>query len=188
MFLNVIRWEGRRHPWNKRPRSYLFGRKMAGGPCGKEEFSPYSVSDPSLRECLQIPWQSRDKVSRPHFLLLPLAACSFVADWSFQPVLGSEYPFLRGTNLVRAAGCSQTMEEWKLQRPPILIYVSQLVFSNPQQSFVWMIRGWGGQCATQGRGRPAVSCVSKLSRQIRVLPCVIATWILTEWLAKRYGQ
>lgn len=117
-----------------------------------------------------------------------LAASSFVADWSFQPVLGSEHPFLCGANLVRAAGCSQTMEEWKLQRPPILIYVSQLVFSNPQQSFVWMIRGWGGQCATQGRGRPAVSCVSKLSWQIRVLPCVIATCILTEWLAKRYGQ
>lgn len=72
-----------------------------------------------------------------------LAASSFVADWSFQPVLGSEHPFLCGANLVRAAGCSQTVEEWKLQRPPILIYVSQLVFSNPQQSSVWMIRGWG---------------------------------------------
>lgn len=93
------------------------------------------------------------------FFFLLVAACSFVADLSFRPALGREYPSLCGTNLLMVAGCCKTMGKWKIQRPSILLYVSQLVFSNPQQSFVWMIRQCGKASAPPGALEEQPTCV-----------------------------
>lgn len=148
------------------------------GPHGKEFFVD-SVSDPSLCECLQIPCQSCARVSLASFSPSFFSHLLFYSWLIFPDCSGREHPSLCATNLVKAVGCSQTVGEWKIQKPSILLDISQLVFSNPQQSFVWMIRGWEGQTASQGHGRAVDSCVSKLTWQIRVVPCIIATCILT---------
>lgn len=139
-----------------RQKAFMKGEKeimviLERGPCGKE-FFPDSVSDPSLCECLQIPWQSRDRVSWASFSPSFFSRSLFYSWLIFPDCAGREHPSLRGTNLVKAVDCSQTVGEWKIQKPSILLDISQLVFSNPQQSFVWMIRGQEPPRAVEEQG------------------------------------
>lgn len=83
-------WDGRRHSRNRKQLSSFWGIWRRTGWEGSLLF--YSVSGCTMYEFLQILWHSHDRLPRLHFLFLPLATCSFVADLPLWAALGENIP------------------------------------------------------------------------------------------------
>ena len=126
----MIKWEGRRHSWKKRKRSWLFQREDH---VGRSSFQILSLIPPCVSACSYHDSHVTE-YPQPHFLLLSSATCSFIADWSFQTVLGESIPLFMALIWWRRWAAVRQWESGKFKSHPFYLTSpswSSVIPSNP---------------------------------------------------------